>query len=99
LIGVQNNDNITIASISTTATQSSPAGAYPITGNLSDPNNRLGNYQVNYTGTLTVYNPPPVLINLAPNVSTINEGSTITLSGTVTDQVVGGTFTATINWG
>jgi hypothetical protein len=54
LTGVVNNDPIT-ASYVTPATQQSAAGTYAITGTLSDPNHRLGNYDVTNTpATLTV---------------------------------------------
>jgi hypothetical protein len=54
LTGVVAGDNIT-ATYATTATVSSPAGTYPITPSLLDPNGRLGNYNVVSTpGTLTV---------------------------------------------
>ena len=45
LTGVAYDDNIT-ASYSTTATQNSDVGTYPITATLNDPNSRLGNYNV-----------------------------------------------------
>ncbi len=52
--GVVAGDNITW-SYSTAATQTSPAGVYPITPVLSDPDNRRSNYIVTLTnGTLTV---------------------------------------------
>src|SRR5207302_317565 len=54
ITGIQNGDNIT-ASYTTTATQSSPVGTYDITATLSDPDNRLGNYDVTLNkGTLTI---------------------------------------------
>ncbi|MGI8734132.1 MAG: MBG domain-containing protein, partial [Pyrinomonadaceae bacterium] len=53
LVGVVSGDGIT-ASYTTTATQSSSPGNYPITPVLSDPNNKLGNYTVTINnGTLT----------------------------------------------
>jgi len=58
---VVNNDPIT-PSYATTANQQSPAGSYPITGTLVDPNHRLVNYDVTITpSTLTVL-PTPLLI-------------------------------------
>src|SRR5207253_1738371 len=45
LSGLVNGDNIT-ANYTTTATSSSPAGTYPITATLNDPNGLLGNYNV-----------------------------------------------------
>ncbi len=54
LSGVINNDNIMV-SYSTTATSTADAGDYPITASLSDPDNKLGNYNVSNTpGTLTI---------------------------------------------
>ena len=54
ITGVQNGDNIT-ATYATTATPSSPAGTYPITPSLVDPNGKLDNYIVSMTnGTLTI---------------------------------------------
>jgi hypothetical protein len=48
ITGVKNADNIT-ATYGTTATQTSPVGAYPITATLNDPANKLGNYSVTNT--------------------------------------------------
>ena len=54
IVGIKNGDNIT-ATYSTTATATSNVGPYPITATLSDPDGRLGNYNVaNNAGTLTV---------------------------------------------
>ncbi len=56
ITGQKNGDVIT-ASHSTTATIASAPGNYPITATLSDPGNRLSNYQVTNTpGTLKVFN-------------------------------------------
>jgi sugar lactone lactonase YvrE len=56
LTGVVSGDGITVT-YSTTATSSSPAGTYPITATLNDPNKKLGNYTVTVTtGTMTVTN-------------------------------------------
>ena len=53
LTGVKNNDGIT-ASYSTTGDGHAP-GSFPISPSLSDPNSKLGNYQVTITnGKLTV---------------------------------------------
>lgn len=65
LTGLKNGDNIT-ASYSTTANAGSAPGDYPITATLSDPNNRLGNYQVtNNPGTLTILNGCGITVNPA----------------------------------
>jgi hypothetical protein len=61
IVGLKNGDNIT-ATYSTTATQSSPVGTYPIVPTLADPDSRLGNYAVtSNNGTLTI-NPTPLTI-------------------------------------
>ncbi len=53
----QKNGDVITASYSTTATFASASGNYPITATLSDPGNRLSNYQVTNTpGTLKVFN-------------------------------------------
>jgi hypothetical protein len=65
ITGLKNGDVIT-ASYSTSATTSSPAGTYPITATLNDPNNRLSNYNVmNNLGTLTVANNCGITLNPA----------------------------------
>jgi hypothetical protein len=52
--GVISGDNIT-ASYTTTATTTSPVGAYPITPVLNDPGGKLGNYTVTSTnGAFTI---------------------------------------------
>jgi uncharacterized repeat protein (TIGR03803 family) len=62
LIGVTNGDNIT-ASFITTATPSSPLGAYPIIPIFSDPDNRLPNYNVTTNnGTLDVTCPTNLIV-------------------------------------
>ena len=54
ITGIQNGDDIT-ATYSTTATAASPVGTYPIAPTLSDPTNKLGNYDVTINdGTLTI---------------------------------------------
>ncbi|UYZ57901.1 MBG domain-containing protein [Hymenobacter latericus] len=54
LTGVQNSDAIT-ASYTTTATPGTDAGTYSIVTSLNDPNQKLGNYEVNLTnGVLTI---------------------------------------------
>jgi len=60
ITGVMNGDNIT-AVYNCAATGSSPAGTYPITPTLVDPNDRQTNYAVSLVnGTLTVGTPPLV---------------------------------------
>jgi hypothetical protein len=54
IIGIQNGDDITAAG-TTAATDSSPAGTYPIVPSLLDPGSKLPNYNVTLNnGTLTV---------------------------------------------
>jgi hypothetical protein len=70
ITGVTNGDNIT-ATYSTTATISSPLGAYPIVPTLLDPDDRQTNYTVNLVnGTLTVGQATPIMTwtNPAPIV-------------------------------
>jgi hypothetical protein len=62
--GVVAADGITV-SYATTAVAGSPAGAYAIEPQLTDPNGRLGNYVVTLTpGTLTV-SPAPLTVTAA----------------------------------
>ena len=78
LSGVISGDNIT-GSYSTTATENSPVGNYPISPILSDPDSRLSNYDVTITsGTLTVsydigagFNPSKSFIRPFPAVLTL----------------------------
>jgi hypothetical protein len=55
IVGIKNGDNIT-ATYTTTATQTSPIGTYPINATLNDPGNKLPNYTVTINpGTLTIF--------------------------------------------
>ena len=104
--GLQNSDNIT-ASYSTVADQSTPVGNYAIVPLLSDPDGKLGNYNVTTNnGTLTI--DPASLIGTADNKSRLygqdNPAFTVTYSGFVNSEnssiVTGtlvGTTTATTN--
>jgi len=65
LTGVVNGDAIT-PSYATTATQQSPAGAYPITASLVDPNHRLVNYDPTITPSTLTVTPAPLLIAANP---------------------------------
>jgi uncharacterized repeat protein (TIGR01451 family) len=54
IAGIKNGDQIT-ATFASTATASSPVGAYPVVITLADPTAKLGNYTLTSTnGTLTV---------------------------------------------
>jgi len=80
ITGLQAGDNIT-ATFSTTATISSPVGAYPILPTLADPDNKLSKYAVTLNnGTLTVTAPPvPRILSV---VRTAGTGTTITWTST-----------------
>jgi hypothetical protein len=82
LAGVVNGDSIT-ATYGCSAVAISPPGTYPITPDLVDPNQRLGNYSVASTnGTLTVTaGPPPTFTSISPNSGLTNGDSTVTLTG------------------
>jgi uncharacterized repeat protein (TIGR03803 family) len=83
LTGVVSGDGIT-ASYTTTAVEGSPAGPYPITPKLNDPNGRLPNYTVTSTnGTLTI-GPQATSVPLI-----------LSLSGSATAG--GGSFTLIVN--
>ena len=106
IVGTQNSDNIS-ANYSTLADQSTPTGNYAIVPSLSDPDGKLGNYNVTTNnGTLTI--DPASLIGTADNKSRLygqdNPPFTVTYSGFVNSEnssivtgiLVGGT-TATTN--
>jgi len=67
LTGVVNNDPLTPL-FTTIATASSPAGTYPITAAIADPNNRLRNYAVTTTGATLSITAAPLSIAVV-NVS------------------------------
>jgi hypothetical protein len=93
ITGIKNSDNIT-ATYSTTATQASPAGAYPITATLVDPNNLLPNYSVTITnGTLTVT--PAALVVTANNAARLYGDPNPAFSGTIAGIKNGDNITAT----
>ncbi|MDB6024967.1 MAG: hypothetical protein JWM68_1190 [Verrucomicrobiales bacterium] len=89
VFGIKNNDDISVA-YSTTATTNSPAGNYPITAALTDPNNRLTNYSVTLgSGTLTITstNATPTVAILTPaSGDRINAGSTNIITATASDS-------------
>jgi hypothetical protein len=100
LTGLVNGDDIT-ATYATIATASSAAGSYPITATLSDPDNRLSNYNViSVNGTLTVT--PAALTISADNQSRLygatNPVFTASYAGLVngdTASSLSGTLTVT----
>ncbi|MEA2240161.1 MAG: hypothetical protein QOC81_4885 [Thermoanaerobaculia bacterium] len=67
LTGVVNNDPLTPV-FATTASLNSPAGTYPITAGIADPNGRLRNYAVTTTGATLTVTPAPLSITVI-NVS------------------------------
>jgi hypothetical protein len=65
ITGIQNGDDIT-ATYDTSATDSSPAGTYPIVPTLVDAGNKLANYDVTVnSGTLTITAPTaPTILSI-----------------------------------
>lgn len=95
LTGIKNNDNIS-ATYSTTATQTSPVGTYPITPALVDPTAKLSNYTVTVNnGTLTITN--SVLTVTAANASRFYGDPNPVFTGTITGVKNGDNITATYN--
>src|SRR5258707_1165403 len=93
ILGIKNGDSIT-ASVSTTATPTSPIGTYPIVATLIDPTNKLGNYTVTINnGTLTV-NPTPLSVTAA-NASRLFGTPNPPFSGIITGIKNGDPITAT----
>jgi hypothetical protein len=94
--GLKNNDQIS-ATFASTADLTSAVGTYPILPTFTDPGNKLGNYTVNATGTLTV-TPQPLSVTIAdatrvygdPNpaftgsINGLRNGDNITLAPTTT---------------
>ena len=81
ITGLKNGDVIT-ANYSTTATQLSPVGTYPITATLVDPNNVVGNYAVTINnGTLTIT--PAALVVTANNAARLYGDPNPAFSGTI----------------
>ncbi len=93
LTGLVNGDSIT-ASYNTTATETSGVGAYTITATLSDPDAKLGNYQVTNTpGTLQI-NPAPVTI-LVDDASREYGSPDPSFTGSITGALNGDALSAT----
>jgi hypothetical protein len=80
LVGLQNGDNIT-AQFSTLADAGSPVAGYPITVGLSDPDGKLGNYNLTTNlGTLTINQAATVgSIVSSANPALLHSGVTFTL--------------------
>jgi 6-phosphogluconolactonase (cycloisomerase 2 family) len=93
IVGIKNGDNIT-ATYSTTATQNSPAGTYPIVPALVDPTGKLSNYTVTINnGTLTVTT--AVLTVTANNASRLYGDPNPAFTGTISGIQNGDNITAT----
>ncbi|MEI7922758.1 MAG: Ig-like domain repeat protein [Planctomycetota bacterium] len=99
ITGLKNGDTFP-ASYSTTATATSAAGAYPVTGLLSDYQNKLANYSVSYVnGTLTLAQRQ---FSVGSTVtSTVGPDLTLISLGTYLDADAANwptTYTATATW-
>ncbi len=97
LVGLQNGDNIT-ATYGCAATPDSPAGSYPIVPSLTDPGDRLPNYDVSIVdGTLTILAPVPAAFQTA-----VFSGNAISFTWTATVgvayQVQYNSNLTTTNW-
>ena len=93
ITGIRNGDNIT-ATYATTATITSPVGAYAITPTLMDPGSKLSNYTLTFTnGTLKVT--PAALTVAADNASRAYGATNPVFSGTITGIRNGDNLTAT----
>jgi 6-phosphogluconolactonase (cycloisomerase 2 family) len=92
ITGLKNGDVIT-ANYTTTATQLSPVGTYPITATLVDPNNVLGNYTVTINnGTLTIT--PAALVITANNAARLYGDPNPAFTGTIAGIKNGDNITA-----
>src|SRR4051812_2236730 len=92
ITGLKNGDVVT-ANYSTTATQLSPVGTYPITATLVDPNSVLGNYTVTINnGTLTIT--PAALVITANNAARLYGDPNPAFSGTIAGIKNGDNITA-----
>ena len=92
ITGLKNGDVIT-ANYTTTATQLSPVGTYPITATLVDPNNVAGNYTVTINnGTLTIT--PAALVITANNAARLYGDPNPAFTGTIAGIKNGDNITA-----
>jgi subtilisin-like proprotein convertase family protein len=82
LMGVQNGDPIT-AVFQTAADTDSPAGAYPITSTLQDPDGELGNYIVTYMDGILTITQSVSEITLVSSANPALPGSSVTFTVTV----------------
>ncbi|MGA3127398.1 MAG: Ig-like domain repeat protein [Candidatus Korobacteraceae bacterium] len=80
--GTVNND-VLVASYSTTATAASPAGTYPIVPAVTGTN--IANYSVTLVnGTLTVTAPTATTTVLTSSATSVSPGTSVTFTATVT---------------
>jgi len=92
ITGLKNGDVVT-ANYTTTATQLSPVGTYPITATLVDPNSVLGNYTVTINnGTLTIT--PAALVITANNAARLYGDPNPAFTGTIAGIKNGDNITA-----
>ena len=92
ITGLKNGDVIT-ANYTTTATQLSPVGTYPITATLVDPGSVLGNYAVTINnGTLTIT--PAALVITANNAARLYGDPNPAFTGTIAGIKNGDNITA-----
>ena len=83
IVGAVNGDTFT-ASANCPATLTNLPGNYPIVPHITDPNNRLTNYNLaSVNGTLTITAAPaPTIADIEPDNGSTNGGTYVTISGT-----------------
>jgi hypothetical protein len=92
ITGLRVGDNISPA-YTTTATPMSPVGDYPISALVTDPDGRIGNYDLSVSsGTLTVEQAP--LVIAAADMTRGFRSPNPALTGTITGLVTGDDITA-----
>ena len=96
ITGAVNGDNFT-ATYSTTATQFSPVGTYPITATLTPVGSAsFSNYSVTYNvGTLTITPSTTALVVTVNNATRPYGTANPTFTGSITGALNGDTFTVT----
>jgi hypothetical protein len=92
ITGLKNSDVIT-ATFSAAADATSAVGTYPITATFTDPGNKLTNYTVVASGTLTIT--PAPLTASAADASRLYGDPNPAFTGTVSGQRNGDNITAT----